>query len=115
MKTLRTHTPCTAPSYLELVQRTAVVDEVEDKSSAAQYNEEDFDDVDFSPAPEDLLPPYTMEEIYEQFARSERDFAEGRYMEASDMIAKLRAKFAQRDAMKATIRTDVGSELAVAV
>jgi len=52
-------------------------------------------------ANEDLLPPYTMEEIYERLAQSERDYAEGRYQLLSDALDELRAEFAREDAMKA--------------
>ena len=51
-------------------------------------------------ANEDLLPPYTMEEIYERLAQSERDYAEGRYQLLSDALDELRAEFAREDAMK---------------
>ncbi|MBO7461133.1 MAG: hypothetical protein J6T96_00905 [Bacteroidales bacterium] len=52
-------------------------------------------------ANEDLLPPYTMEEIYERLAQSERDYAEGRYQLLSDALDELRGEFAREDAMKA--------------
>ena len=86
MKTLQTHTPCTTPSSFEVP------------------DEEEWWEKVYMAEP---MQPYTIKEINAMIDAGERDFAEGRYMEASEMIAKLRAKFAQRDAIKAAMRTDV--------
>lgn len=76
---MKTTDSITARDYWNLVQETDDEEEI---------------------ANEDLLPPYTMEEIYERLAQSERDYAEGRFMDAKQAIAELRGEFAREDAMK---------------
>ena len=76
---MKTTDSITARDYWNLVQETDDEEEI---------------------ANEDLLPPYTMEEIYERLAQSERDYAEGRYQLLSDALDELRAEFAREDAMK---------------
>ena len=76
---MKTTDSITARDYWNLVQETDDEEEI---------------------ANEDLLPPYTMEEIYERLAQSERDYAEGRFMDAKKALDELRAEFAREDAMK---------------
>ena len=76
---MKTTEPITARNYWNLVQETDDEEEITN---------------------EDLLPPYTMEEIYERLAQSERDYAEGRFMDAKQALDELRAEFAREDAMK---------------
>lgn len=77
---MKTTDSITARDYWNLVQETDDEEEI---------------------ANEDLLPPYTMEEIYERLAQSERDYAEGRFMDAKKALDELRGEFAREDAMKA--------------
>ena len=77
---MKTTEPITARNYWNLVQETDDEEEI---------------------ANEDLLPPYTMEGIYERLAQSERDYAEGRYQLLSDALDELSAEFAREDAMNA--------------
>ncbi len=59
------------------------------------------------------MKPYTMEEIYDMLAQSERDFAEGRYRDVFEAIAELREKYARRNALAAEM--EMNQELADAV
>ncbi len=49
---------------------------------------------------ENPLPPYTMEEILAQIAESERQFAEGDYMEAEAAIDLIKAELDAEDEME---------------
>ena len=109
MKTTEPINTRTARDYWNLVQKT------DDDATTPQDTAIMDDDEDEEIANEDLLPPYTMEEIYERLAQSERDYAEGRFMDAKQAIAELRAKFARKDAMKKSLHSEVELELAEAV
>ena len=89
MKTTDPINTRTARDYWNLVQKTD-----DDTATPQDTAIMDYDD-DEEIASEDLLPPYTMEEIYERLAQSERDYAEGRFMDAKQAIAELRAEFAR--------------------
>lgn len=109
MKTTEPINTRTARDYWNLVQKTD--DDTTMPQDAAIMDYDDDEEI----ANEDLLPPYTMEEIYERLAQSERDYAEGRFMDAKQAIAELRAKFARKDAMKKSLHSEVELELAEAV
>jgi hypothetical protein len=109
MKTTDPINTRTARDYWNLVQKTD--DDTTTPQDAAIMDDDDDEDI----ANEDLLPPYTMEEIYERLAQSERDYADGRFMDAKQAIAELRAKFARKDAMKKSLHSEVELELAEAV
>ena len=109
MKTTDPINTRTARDYWNLVQKTD--DDTTTPQDAAFMDYDDDEEI----ANEDLLPPYTMEEIYERLAQSERDYAEGRFMDAKQAIAELRAKFARKDAMKKSLHSEVELELAEAV
>ena len=53
------------------------------------------------------VEPYTMEEIYAMIAQGEKDIAEGRFMEASEMMRKLRNKHASKAATKETMNYEM--------
>lgn len=42
---------------------------------------------------EDALKPYTIEELHERIAKSERDFAEGRYITSEELFNDLDKEF----------------------
>ena len=86
LKTLRTHTPCTAPSFYETP------------------DEEEWWEKVYMSEP---MQPYTIEEIDAMIDAGERDFAEGRYRDARQAIADLRAEFARRDAKKSKLELDL--------
>ena len=92
MKTTESINTRTARDYWNLVQKS-------DDDTTTPQDTAIMDDDDITN--EDLLPPYTMEEIYERLAQSERDYAEGRYQLLSDALDELRVEFAREDAMKA--------------
>ena len=83
---MKTTEPITARNYWNLVQETDDEEEITN---------------------EDLLPPYTMEEIYERLAQSERDYAEGRYQLLSDALDELSEEFAREDAMEAEMELEL--------
>ena len=97
MKTTDPINTRTARDYWNLVQKT-------DDDSTTPQNTAIMDDDDEDIANEDLLPPYTMEEIYERLAQSERDYAEGRFMDAKQALDELRAEFAREDAMEVQVK-----------
>ena len=97
MKTTDPINTRTARDYWNLVQKT-------DDDSTTPQNTDIMDDDDEDIANEDLLPPYTMEEIYERLAQSERDYAEGRFMDAKQALDELRAEFAREDAMEVQVK-----------
>ena len=101
MKTTDPINTRTARDYWNLVQKT------DDDTTTPQDTAIMDDDEDEEIANEDLLPPYTMEEIYERLAQSERDYAEGRFMDAKQAIAELRAEFAREDAMEAEMELEL--------
>ena len=109
MKTTDPINTRTARDYWNLVQKTD--DDTTTPQDTAIMDDDDDEDI----ANEDLLPPYTMEEIYERLAQSERDYAEGRYQLLSDALDELSAKFARKDAMKKSMSTNMELELAEAV
>lgn len=109
MKTTDPINTRTARDYWNLVQKTD--DDTTTPQDAAIMDYDDDEEI----ANEDLLPPYTMEEIYERLAQSERDYAEGRYQLLSDALDELSAKFARKDAMKKAMTTNMELELAEAV
>lgn len=47
--------------------------------------------------------PYTVEELRERVAESERQIAEGRYKSAEESLAELEAMFADEEAMTETV------------
>jgi len=95
MKTTDPINTRTARDYWNLVQKS-------DDDTTTPQDTAIMDDDDI--ANEDLLPPYTMEEIYERLAQSERDYAEGRFMDAKQALDELRAEFAREDAMEAQVK-----------
>ena len=101
MKTTDPINTRTARDYWNLVQKTD--DDTTTPQDAAIMDYDDDEEI----ANEDLLPPYTMEEIYERLAQSERDYAEGRFMDAKQAIAELRAEFAREDAMEAEMELEL--------
>ena len=109
MKTTEPINTSTARDYWSLVQKT------DDEPATSQDDGIMYDDDEEEIANEDLLPPYTMDEIYERLAQSERDYAEGRYQLLSDALDELSAKFARKDAMKKSMSTNMELELAEAV
>lgn len=86
MKTLHTYTPCTAPSCYE-----------------APDEEEWWEKVYMA----EPMQPYTIEEINAMIDAGERDFAEGRYRDARQAIADLRAEFARKDAKKSKLELEL--------
>ena len=74
---MKTTEPITARDYWNLVRKTDE-DELREKAYLAEPVE-----------------PYTTEEINAMIEEGERDFAEGRSFEASEVIAELRAEFAR--------------------
>jgi len=98
MKTTDPINTRTARDYWNLVQKTD--DDTATPKDTAIMDDDDDEDI----ANEDLLPPYTMEEIYERLAQSERDYAEGRFMDAKQALDELRAEFAREDAMEAQVK-----------
>ena len=109
MKTTDPINTRTARDYWNLVQKTD--DDTATPQDAAIMDDDDEEEI----ANEDLLPPYTMEEIYERLAQSERDYAEGRYQLLSDALDELSEEFARKDAMKKSLHSEVELELAEAV
>ena len=99
----------TARDYWKLVTKDddATDNAKTDTPNDDLYEEEEWEDTS------QLMPPYTMEEIEARLAQSERDFAEGRYMDAFEFLAELRAEFAREDAMEAAM--EMNQELAEAV
>ena len=89
----------TARDYWKLVTKDddATDDAQTDTPNDDLYEEEEWEK-EYMSQP---MKPYTMDEIYDMLAQSERDFAEGRYQEAHEAIAELRAKYARADAMEA--------------
>lgn len=80
---MKTTEPVNTRNYWNLVQKTD-----DDESWTKAYLAEPVE-------------PYTTEEINAMIEEGERDFAEGRSFEASEVIAELRVEFAREDAMKA--------------
>ncbi len=101
MKTTDPINTRTARDYWNLVQKTD--DDTTTPQDAAIMDDDDDEEI----ASEDLLPPYTMEEIYERLAQSERDYAEGRFMDAKQALDELRAEFAREDAMEAEMELEL--------
>ena len=101
MKTTDPINTRTARDYWNLVQKTD--DDTATPQDAAVMDDDDDEEI----ANEDLLPPYTMEEIYERLAQSERDYAEGRFMDAKQALDELRAEFAREDAMEAEMELEL--------
>ena len=56
---------------------------------------------ELTPRAEENLPPYTREEIDAMIDEAERDFAEGRYMDADEFMDQLEAQFAAEEAAEA--------------
>ena len=83
---MKTTEPITARNYWNLVQETDDEEEITN---------------------EDLLPPYTMEEIYERLAQSERDYAEERCQLLSDALDELSEEFAREAAMEAEMELEL--------
>lgn len=101
MKTTDPINTRTARDYWNLVQKTD--DDTATPQDAAIMDDDDEEEI----ANEDLLPPYTMEEIYERLAQSERDYAEGRFMDAKQALDELRAEFAREDVMEAEMELEL--------
>ena len=101
MKTTDPINTRTARDYWNLVQKTD--DDTTTPQDTAIMDDDDDEDI----ANEDLLPPYTMEEIYERLAQSERDYAEGRYQLLSDALDELSEEFAREDAMEAEMELEL--------
>ena len=101
----------TARDYWKLVTKDddATDDAQTDTPNDDLYEEEEWEK-EYMSRP---MKPYTMEEIYDMLAQSERDFAEGRYRDVFEAIAQLREKYAHRNALAAEM--GMNQELAEAV
>lgn len=52
-------------------------------------------------ADQEDLKPYTIEELHERIAQSERDFAEGKWQDSEDMFRELEEEVAKEEAQYA--------------
>ncbi len=59
------------------------------------------------------MKPYTMEEIEARLAQSAKDYAEGRFQDAFEAFAELKAELDREDALEAAM--EMNQELAEAV
>ncbi|MDO4201926.1 MAG: hypothetical protein Q4D25_07375 [Bacteroidales bacterium] len=51
-------------------------------------------------APKEKLKPYTIEELHERIARSERDSSEGKVYDVEDVLRELEEEFAYEDQLE---------------
>ena len=56
----------------------------------------------FIRAPKEKLKPYTIEELHEWIARSERDSSEGKVYDVEDVLRELEEEFAYEDQLEMT-------------
>lgn len=92
MKTTDPINTRTARDYWNLVQKT---DDDTTTPQDAAFMDDDDDEWWKKAYLAEPVEPYTTEEINAMIEEGERDFAEGRSFEASEVIAELRAEFAR--------------------
>jgi predicted transcriptional regulator len=91
MKTTEPINTRTARDYWNLVQKTDD-DATTPQDAAIMDDDDEWWKKAYLAEP---VEPYTTEEINAMIEEGERDFAEGRSFEASEVIAELRAEFAR--------------------
>ncbi len=85
-------------------EQQGIINEAEENYAQGNYDSHEeamgmlCEDAELATIYSEPLKPYTIEELHERIAQSERDFAEGRYMDFDDFVQKLEAEFAAEDA-----------------
>ena len=92
MKTTEPINTRTARDYWNLVQKTDDDTATPQDDIIMDYDDDEWWKKAYLAEP---VEPYTTEEINAMIEEGERDFAEGRSFEASEVIAELRAEFAR--------------------